>query len=141
MNTAKQPLRFVNIHGERVSTEPLKQAKRAARAQPESYHNGWRVVGIPPGALEEAERQHPITVAEIRSWNERVANEKGLGKAKPVPGPWDAERWLSDAKKRPVRSKPYEIPEAAKLCAEMASKAGWLRVEVVELKKEKEKAA
>lgn len=41
-----------------------------------------------------------------------------------------------NAKLKPVRSRPYGIPDAAKQCAEMAEKAGWLRVQVVELKQE-----
>lgn len=34
-----------------------------------------------------------------------------------------------------VRSKPYEILEAAEQCAEMARKAGWEDVEIIEVKR------
>jgi hypothetical protein len=113
------PIDCVNIHGSRVSTTPVKTAKRPKREKPESYHNGWRVVGIPPGTLEAARAEFIAKQREAKA-----------------PKDWDEGNWLMNAKPKPVRSKPYEIPQAAQECAELAVRAGWLRVEVVELKKE-----
>lgn len=116
---------FVNIHGETVSLERLAadKPKRPKKAQPESYHNGWRAQGIPPGALEEARK----TAAAQASY------ERMQGKQ---PKEWDEQHWLVNAKRKPVRSKPYEVPQAAYECKALAEKAGWLRVEVVELKRD-----
>lgn len=127
---------FVNHLGEEISLinhgTPARPKKDPS---PTEFHKGWRVDGIPPGALEEAELDHPRRAAEIAHWNERCVKDKSL-KPRPV-GPWDPEKWLRDAKRRPVRGKPYEIESAARECAALAERAGWLRVEVVELKKEK----
>lgn len=112
-------LEFVNIHGSPVSTAPVKQAKRPKREKPDSWHGGWRVVGIPPGALEAAREEFIAKQRESKA-----------------PKDWDEGNWLMNAKPKPVRSKPYSIPDAAKQCAEMAEKAGWLRVQVIELKQE-----
>jgi len=49
--------------------------------------------------------------------------------------------WLGTARKRPVRAKPYEIEEAARVCADLASKAGWQAVEVRRVAKGKGVAA
>lgn len=135
----KTPIAYVNVNGELLGYDLAAGRKKAAPrrsapAEPKSYHNGWRVVGIPPGALEAAEQDHPRLIAAAKAHNEMVARDKGAGKAIPVPGPWDAEKWMNEVKKSPVRAKAYEIPESAQLCKELAEKAGWLRVEVIELK-------
>jgi hypothetical protein len=114
---------FVNIHG-----QPVREIARATtpterRPQRDSYHDGFAVVGIPPGKLEEAQRLH-------ESLRRRAMHEcRGL------PPEWDAEAWIRTAKTRRVRTKPYELHSAAMQCAELAVKAGWLGVEVRELKK------
>lgn len=117
---------FVNVFGEAVSIERLAAAKpkRPKKEQAESYHNGWRVQGIPPGALEDAYKGHLAQAAMLRAGGKEAKE-------------WSEEHWLMNAKRKPVRSKPYEVPQAAQECKAMAEKAGWLRVEVVELKKEK----
>lgn len=56
------PMRFVNIHGE-VLPDPVarklySKASPRPKAEDKSYHKGWRVIGIPPGALEEARDDH-----------------------------------------------------------------------------------
>jgi hypothetical protein len=112
---------FVNVNGDpwapsaRATTAP----KRPKKENTEGSHNGWRVVGFPPGAREDAKREHEF---------------KQAGKKEPKA--WNEAHWLMNGKKTAVRSKPYELQEAAKQCAEMATKAGWLAVECVELKKE-----
>ncbi len=49
--------------------------------------------------------------------------------------PFSEQDWLRNATRKAVRSKPYSIPDAAQTCAELATKAGWLRVEVVTIEK------
>ena len=49
--------------------------------------------------------------------------------------PFNEQDWLRSATRKPVRAKPYSIPDAAQTCAELATKAGWLRVEVVAIEK------
>lgn len=117
-------LSYVNINGAPVDTRPREKAKRTKPEKPAEFHKGWRVVGIPPGALEDAEKKFHADASYAQS----------KSKAKKPAEPWSAERWLGKARRRAVRAKPYEVPEAAKLCAEMAEKEGWLRVEVRELK-------
>ena len=48
---------------------------------------------------------------------------------------WDEAAWLMKQKQRPVRAKPYSMHASACECAELARKAGWQRVEIVEIKK------
>lgn len=120
-------MNFVNIHGDPVALN-YQPIKRKTKDQPESYHNGWKVQGIPPGALEAARAQHAADV--------RYAQATGAK----MPKEWDEGNWLMNAKRRPVRGKPYELEQAARQCAELAEKAGWLRVELVEMKKEAQPA-
>lgn len=143
MNTVtKEPLKYINADGFLLGTatdlDATKHARKKVKAEgANEWHKGFRVQGIKPGALEDAEKEHPRLIADAVSWNERVASGKITGKAKPVPGPWDPAKWLNEAKRWPVRSKGYEVPEAAQECKALAEKSGWLRVEVVELKKAK----
>jgi hypothetical protein len=109
---------FVNVNGDLFSPELSKPVKRDRREQPDSFHRGYQVLGIPPGALEEARRKH--LEAQVAAKN---------------PKEWNEQHWLMNARKKPVH-KPYELRAAAEQCREMAEKAGWLLVEVVELKKD-----
>lgn len=130
---------YVNYLGERIGLVDHGTPKKAKKDEADEFHKGWRVEGIPPCALQEAEKQHPRRIAQAIAWNERVAKERGIGKALPVPGPWDPAVWLNAAKLTPVRRKPYSIPQAAQECKALTERADWLRVEVVEIKKEKQK--
>ena len=133
MNLAeREPLKFVV--GDRAVTadEILRAAPKIKRPPPlqESFHKGFRVEGHPPGALEAAQK-----LAE-RVWEDfDRARRQGKSNGKPPPQ-WNELIWRQSCKKRPVRAKPYEVPEAAKVCADMAMKAGWLDVVVVEIKRE-----
>jgi hypothetical protein len=115
-------LNFVNVNGDqwrpRPNTNPPKKTRKVEKT---SFHKGWKVVGLPPGAEEQAEAEHAA---------------KQVGKREPKA--FDRQHWLMNARAKPVRAKPYELHESATLCADMARKAGWLRVEVVELKQEAE---
>lgn len=123
------PVQFVNVHGAPVSTAavPVKRAKREAS---EKFHKGFSVQGVPPGAVEEAETAHRKEVEDIQRHNALGGEQFRL------PPPWDAERWLNKARRKKVRSKPYEVPQAAEECKAMAEIAGWRRVVVVEIFKD-----
>lgn len=121
-------LQFVNIHGEALADPvALKQYQKApTRLKPEekSFHKGWRVVGIPPGALEEARAAHQRV--------QTMAAKAGGREIKP----FDEANWLQNHRGKAVRSKPYEIKDSADECATLAEKAGWLRVRVEEIKRD-----
>lgn len=114
---------YVNYLGEEIGLVVHGKATKPKREQPSSYHNGWRVQGIPPGALEEARKTHEAEAEFHRSQGRE-------------PKLWDEANWLMNTKRKPVRGKPYEVPQAAQDCKALAEKAGWLRVEIVEMKKE-----
>lgn len=120
MPATQTPLQFTTITGKRLGTaqvlESMASNTKPKRKKPEDIagsHNGWRVQGIPPGAMAEAQR---LAKLNLVVWNE--------------------ENWLMNAKRMPVRSKPYAVPDAAQQCKVLAEKSGWLRVEIVELKRE-----
>lgn len=118
-------LQFVNVNGNPWNPSAASTvAKKRAKKDEESFHGGWRVTGIPPGAMEEAQEG-----------NRRLASMARNSGGKPIPD-FDQEKWLAKAKRKAVRAKPYSLPQAAAECMALAVKAGWLRVEVVEIKKE-----
>ena len=88
-----------------------------------SVHKGWRVSGIKPGLLEEAKQAHGRLC--------QMAQKAG---GKPLE-PFDETAWLRTAKLTAVRSKPYILQEAALQCKELAIKAGWLDVQIQEVRK------
>ena len=127
-------LTFVNHNGKAISPARMaamraqgmeleRQRRVAAKADPVSAHKGWRVSGIQPGKLEEAKQAHE----QLR----QMAQKAG---GKP-PEPFDETAWLRNAKRTAVRSKPYILQEAAQQCKELAVKAGWLDVQLQEIKK------
>jgi hypothetical protein len=113
---------YVNFRGEEIGLIDHGRAPKPKKDE-ESYHNGWRVQGIPPGELEAARESREKLDADAR----RAGRE---------PQPWDEGAWLMNARRKPVRSKPYSIEAAARDCKALAERSGWLRVEIVELKKE-----
>jgi hypothetical protein len=121
-------LQFTNVQGDALGTlkQPTGKAKKKPAkkkaAGPAAFHKGFKVQGIPPGALEAARTKHQ---AETR---------KAAAKDGEVSKYWDEGNWLMNAKRKPVRRDPYGVRQAADECARMAEKAGWLRVEVVEVK-------
>ena len=121
-------LTFINYRGEVLplpgDSEPVKRKKKAPSL--DSFHKGFRVVGVPILALTKAEKEHQ-------------AKQSIAAKKDNETKPFDANHWLMSARKRAIRSKPYEVPEAAQVCAELALKAGWLAVEIREIKREADK--
>jgi len=114
-------LTFVNYLGQAVSTAPVAKSKSKA-VDLDPYHKGWRVVGLPPGAVEEAEQEHKKKSFEARAAGKTVLDFNPL-------------EWMQKARRKAVRSKPYSIHDAAAQCAELAEKAGWTRVEIMEIRK------
>lgn len=111
---------FVNIHGQPVSTVGEKVKRPPPEVQ--SFHKGWRVTGFSVDHLAQAKKDHESEQAELRA-NGREAK------------PWDESMYMRTHNGKPVRSKPYQIREAAQQCAELASKSGWQGVQVVEVRR------
>lgn len=116
---------FVNIHGQAVDTTKRVPLPKRTSDGPGEFHKGWAVEGVPPGALEGAKKIHESERAiAIRENATRIPDE------------WNDLTWLqTKAKLKRVRTKPYEVPEAAAACKELAEKAGWLQVRVRALSK------
>ena len=124
-------LSFVNLHGDAITYAKMnamraagveaERARRAANKSTERTHKGWRVVGIPPCLLEKAQAEHASVI--------ETARKAGL----PGDKPFDQPEWLRKQRRQAVRSKPYNLREAAAQCAELATKGGWLEVRVNEL--------
>lgn len=114
-------LQFVNYRGEPMSRTPPPRSLRQERKEKpviNSFHKGWRVQGIPPDALEKARHRHSMLLS---------ANRESK--------PFSEQEWLRNATRKPIRAKPYSIPDAAQTCADLATRAGWLQVEVVAIEK------
>lgn len=75
---------FVNYAGQPVSTAPV-QRKVIKREQPDAFHRGWRVEGVPPGALESAKAGHEREIEAAVRHNEGVGRGEKRGPVK-VPG-------------------------------------------------------
>lgn len=119
-------MNFVNIHGKPMHVSITQAPRQKVVADtPSELHKGFRVVGHPPLAAAEAREKRE---ADIAAW------EKG-GRIGAAPKPFDEDVWRSTTRLKPIRSKPYEIEEAAKQCAQMAKAAGWTEVQVVAIKK------
>lgn len=132
-------MNYVNAYGEPISIGSRQShiAKPKPKADaPAEFHKGWRVQGHPPGAMEEARAESERLT---RMWNEQTEQEKAeaIRDGGRPPVAWNEHLWRTSTKKKPVRSKPYEIAESARQCAEMAKKGGWLDIEVTELKRSK----
>jgi hypothetical protein len=127
MNTA---VAFVNIFGDKVdTTKRVKLAKRESTA-PDKFHKGWRVVGVSPEAIEAARRDRDQAInAAIKRNAGCDAGISRIGRTM-VPSPFDEAKWIEAAPLKPARTKPFEIPEAAQQCFDLAKKAGWLRLEI-----------
>ena len=90
---------------------------RSQRQQPQTYHKGYRVVGVPPRDVDDARRKHYAAQAMARD-----------------PKVWDEKEWLMQSRRKPVNARPYELRAGAEQCAQLAINAHWKRVEIVELR-------
>lgn len=123
---------LVNYKGERINmVGPSFEAPPRPKKIPEPTHKGWRVVGFSPEHIAEAKADREKDIEDALRRNKDYPQRPAK-----VPAPFDLQSWLMTAKPRPVRSKPYEIPQAAELCKELAEKSGWMKVQVIQLKSE-----
>jgi hypothetical protein len=127
------------VGGETFTADALKRTKpktpkRPKAATQESYHRGWRVLGHPPGALESAQQWRE---SELARWLRMSESDKSAAskRGERPPKPWDADEWRRTTTKKAVRSKPYEIFDAAETCMALAAKSGWLDVSIVAITK------
>lgn len=124
-------LQFTNYLGNtlpnQIALKQYSKAKPRPKAEEKSFHKGWKVMGIPPGALEEA-----------RAANKRLQDMAAKAGGREIKE-FDEAHWLQNHKGKAVRAKPYEIESSASQCAELAAKAGWLRVRIEEVKRVVEK--
>lgn len=114
--------------------------KSAPKKEPTASHKGFRVVGHHPGQLENA---HAGNLADWAAWNKQTPEQRisALREKRRPPAMWDETQWRLRTKKTAVRTKPYDLASAAEECAELARKAGWIDVEVLELKSGESSAA
>lgn len=130
--TQPEPIKFMTNGRAMTESELIAAAPKVKRPPADTsqkFHKGFRVEGHPPGAMEEAEKSQR---AALEQFQHAQRQGQAFGKQ---PKEWDEKHWRMTQKKRPVRAKPYEVPEAANLCADMAKKAGWLDVVVTEIKR------
>lgn len=127
------------IGGQVVSADDIarfrvKPKARSGGSADDSYHKGFRVVGHPPGAMESA---HEDRKADRYAWTAMSEQQRAsaLKEGRREPRPWDEAAWRMNTKKRPIRSKPYSIPQAAQDCKALAERAGWIDVEIIEMKR------
>ncbi len=88
-----------------------------------SYHKGWRVLGYSPAHIDGARQLSEKARAEAQK----------LGQ-EPPPF-FSVEAFMSTAKPKAVRPKPYELHSAALDCLKLAEKAGWIGLVVREISK------
>jgi hypothetical protein len=118
---------YVNIHGQpilvRHSPADKPPAKKTSRRSPDKaqWHKGFRVVGFSPDQLLRGRLEHEQAIAAARA------------NGTEVPRPWSEETYMQTHRPMPVRSKPYELREAAQIVCDMAVKNGWKRCDIVAL--------
>jgi hypothetical protein len=131
------PLQFT-VNGQSLTADELRKsapkAKARVAAQKESYHRGFRVEGHRPGAMEAARDARATELARWAGMSED-SKKKARKAGEREPKEWDEEAWRRKTKPSAVRSKAYEVAEAADVCAQMARTLGWLDVRVVEMKR------
>ncbi len=137
MNTNPNDLGLLFVLGERVvpayelMARPKPKASKGVamkrtRERDEATHSaGFMVLGYTPttwanlpGLHTEAMRLHTAGPTEHKH-----------------PGDFEEwrARWMTKNKPKRVRSKPYELEDAANVCAELARKAGWMHVRLDEV--------
>lgn len=136
---------FVNANGERLDLAKLagkhKPAPKASTAMKRVFDrasakasDGFIVTGFSPEHLANAEIERAKLIEYVNASNE-AERQKQNPKFQRVPDLWNEDRYMLTAKPKRVRAKPYELAEAADVCAALAVKAGWKCVRVEELMK------
>lgn len=122
------------FRGQQVTAEQFaamtqKPKKRTSKAGPDSYHRGYRVVGHTPGAVERAKELNEWEHTRFMEATPKQRAEMGLTQ----PKPWDEAWWRINAPKKTIKA--FDLQAAALEASEIAKKAGWTEVDVIELKK------
>lgn len=103
------------VNGQSLTRDQFEaQAQKPMKRPPverEAFFRGFRVMGYPPGFIEEA----------------RAAVEP--------PKEFDLTVWMRKNKPRRIERQ-FELWDAAKTCKDLAEKAGWEHVEIQEMKRE-----
>lgn len=116
----------------RIKNEP-KQSRPKSDA-PQGYHKGWRVVGH---AANQMAHDKAIAEEEWSNYKRMTVSERSerWPGGKGAPKQWDEAFWRRTAPMKAVRSKPYEIYEAAQECMRLAAKDGWTELRIDTLAK------
>lgn len=117
-------MEFVNVHGQPINfgAGNLGKVKKPTKVA-EAHHKGWRAVGFSPEQIAEAKVAH----------EEDSAREVHNGR-QALPA-WNEDAWMRHAKPKAIRSKPYELEDAAVQCAALATRNGWKRTHHVRVAK------
>lgn len=113
-------MNYVNANGEPISIGSRQShipVKKARAVRTEKQHMGFQAVGFGPEHIAAAKAKHE---------EKQRDSEENLGD-------FSADAWMNGAKKQNGQKKPFATPEAAGQLAEMLKRAGWARVEVLEL--------
>jgi len=137
---------YVNVSGKRLDIDELKTKHKPPPRAPASplkrtfdratakVSDGFVVTGFSPEHLTQAQIEHELKIDLIKARNKAQRHEQSP-KFERVPDLWNEERYMLTAKPKRVRVKPYELADAAQICAQLAIKGGWKCVVVDELMK------
>lgn len=134
-------MQFVNINGKAISYHEMqKTAAQQARPKfakdaPAGFHKGFRVEGHSPDAIKKAKEFADTERAKWLAMTEEARTRAINKDGRKEPKEWNEAEWRGKTKKKPLRSKPYEIRQSALECADLARRSGWLDVDVIELSK------
>lgn len=113
---------YINHLGETPHPESHKAKPKVAK-EPVAYHKGWRVFGISQKMITEA-----------REGNERV-REMAEASGGAAIAPWSLSDYINKTKPKAVHAHPYEIESSALECMRLAKNAGWVNLEIREIKR------
>lgn len=129
---------FVNAYGQPINPHhtPSALAPKVRRAPSVAKLTGIDYLDmISLGFVVEGWR--PEALAAARKTREADLAAFAADPAGKQPLAWDEEQWFLKIKPQKVRARPYEIRSAADQCAEIATKSGWLRVQVTEIRRQR----
>lgn len=112
-------MNYVNAYGEPISIGSRQSHVAAKKARPvpvEKKHMGFQAVGFGPEHIAEAKATHDA----------KRLDDASLGEFEP-------NAWMNGAKAKPGQKRPFATPEAAAQLGDMLKRAGWVRVEVLEI--------
>jgi hypothetical protein len=107
---------FVNHLGQPIDIEAMKKAAtkpRRSASAPQEYHKGWRAMGYSPAYFEEGRKAY------------EAEREEAAKSGRHMP-PWSRELHMRKHPPKAIRSKPYEIREAAAQACALAEREGWV---------------